>query len=266
MPTLLEVQRAMRRRLLDDADPAATAILTNALASANRISIYRNTARSSLTNALRLTYPAVQRLVGEDFFAAAADEFITNEPPRAAWLDLYGIDFPEFLQSFPQAAGLSYLPDVARLEQAVGRALHAADAVPLAPSELANVVPSGRASVRFAPHPSVSLIASNFPVDVIWRAVLARDDAAIAAIDLSAGTVRLLIERRAGEIEVIRLGERQWKFAESLFAGRPLSVALEAADNPEAAIWLAGHLAAGHFIGFALSSPEFASIGAECEQ
>ena len=36
----------------------------------------------ALTNTLRLNYPAVQRLVGEDFFAAAADIFITQEPPR----------------------------------------------------------------------------------------------------------------------------------------------------------------------------------------
>ena len=44
-------------------------------------------------------------------------------------------------------------------------------------------------------------------MDAIWRAVLARDDAAMAAIDLAAGAVRLLIERRAGEIEVTRIDE-----------------------------------------------------------
>jgi hypothetical protein len=243
----------MRRRLLDDADPAATAILADALAPADRLSIYRNTSRSALTNALRLTYPAVQRLVGESFFAAAADAFITNEPPRAAWLDLYGIGFPEFLQSFPPAAGLLYLPDVARLEHAVGCALHAVDAASLAPLRLASVAPSAHASLCFAAHPSVSLMSSSYPVDAIWRAVLARDDAAIGAIDLSTGTIRLLIERRDGEIEVARLGEQEWKFAEALFAGQPLSAALEVPSNPDAPVWLAGHLAAGRFAGFALS-------------
>jgi hypothetical protein len=253
VPTLLEVQHAMRRRLLDDADPGAVALLANVLAPAERLSIYRNTSRSTLTNALRLTYPAVQRLVGDDFFGAAADAFITNGPPHTAWLDVYGAGFPEFLRTFKPAAAVVYLADVARLERAVGRALHAVDGEPLALAQLASVAESDQSRVCFEPHTAVSLVSSDYPLDAIWRAVLARDDAALAAINLAAGAVWLLIERNASGVEVARLDEPRWRFAEALFAGRPLSIALEAADNPEAPRWLAGHLAAGHFEGFSLS-------------
>ena len=256
MPTLHEVQTAMRHRLLDDADAAAAAIIANAFAPADRVSIYRNTSRTTLTNALRLTYPAVQRLVGEDFFAAAADTYISNEPPRAAWLDIYGSSFPEFLQGFRPAATLRYLADVARLERTVGRALHAVDAAPLAPSQLANIAEADHSRVCFVPHPSVSLMSSAYPVDAIWRAVLANDDETLAAIDLSAGAVWLLVERSASGVEVTRTAEERWRFAEALFAGRSLSAALELASNPDAPIWLAEHLAAGRFVGFALSNAE----------
>mgnify|MGYP001182392842 CR=1 FL=1 len=266
MPTLLEVQDAMRRRLLDDADLGAVALLANALGPAERLSIYRNTSRSTLTNALRLTYPAVHRLVGDDFFAAAADAFITNGPPHTAWLDVYGASFPEFLRSFEPAAALVYLADVARLEWAIGRALHAFDRKPLALAQLASVAESHQSHVCFEPHPAVSLVSSDYPVDAIWRAVLARDDAALEAINLAAGAVWLLIERNASGIEVARLGEQRWRFAETLFAGRPLSIALEATDNPEAPRWLAGHLAAGHFGGFLLSEPRRTAVVAELEQ
>ena len=118
MPSLREFQSAMRARLLDDSGPAADALLAATLTAADRVSIYRNTSRIALTNALHLNYPAVQHLVGEDFFAAAADIFITKEPPRIAWLDFYGTEFPEFLERFEPAASLRYLPDVARLERA----------------------------------------------------------------------------------------------------------------------------------------------------
>ncbi len=256
MPTLLEVQTAMRHRLLDDADPTAAAIIADAFALADRVSIYRNTSRTTLTNALRLTYPAVQRLVGEDFFAAAADTYISNEPPRTAWLDIYGGSFPEFLQNFRPATALRYLADVARLERAVGRALHAVDAAPLAPSQLADIAEGDHSRVFFVPHPSVSLMSSKYPVDAIWRAVLANDDEALAAIDLSAGAVWLLVERSASSVEVTRTAEERWRFAEALFAGRSLSAALELASNPDAPIWLAEHLAAGRFVGFALSNAE----------
>jgi len=254
--TLLEIQTAMRRGLLDDGHERVAAILGDVLAPADRLSIYRNTSRTALINALRLNFPAVQRLVGEDFFAVAADTFVTRDPPRTAWLDLYGESFPEFLESFEPAAPLIYLPDVARLERAVGHALHAVDAEPLEYSRLLDIDPSVQGRVCFTPHPSRSLVFSPYPVDAIWRAVLARDNAALAALDLSAGAVWLLVERLAGEIKVAQLDERRWKFAEALFACHSLSTALTVADDPDAAAWLAAHLAAGHFSNFALSSTE----------
>jgi Putative DNA-binding domain len=256
VPTLLEIQTAMRHSLLDNDDATVAATLGDALVLPDRVSIYRNTSRVAMTNAVRLNFPVVQRLVGEDFFAAAADKFIVREPPQTAWLDLYGDGFPNFLRSFEPAAALQYLPDVARLEYAVSRALHAVDVEPLEYSRLLDIEPSIQERVCFTPHPSVSLVFSPYPVDVIWRAVLARDDASLAALDLSAGAVRLLVERRAGEIEVTRLDEPRWNFAEALFAGHSLSVALAAADDPDAAAWLAAHLAAGHFSDFALSADE----------
>ena len=256
MPTLLEVQTAMRCSLLGSGDAAVAPTLGDALTPADRLSVYRNTSRTALTNTLRLNFPAVRRLVGEDFFEAAADTFITREPPHTAWLDFYGEGFAEFLQSFEPAAALIYLPDVARLERAVGHALHAVDAEPLEYSQLLDIELSVQGRVCFTPHPSVSLVFSPYPVDVIWRSVLAQDDAALAAIDPTGGAVRLLVERRAGEIEVTRMDERQWKFAEVLFTGHSLSTALAVADHPDATTWLAAHLAAGHFDGFALSDAE----------
>jgi Putative DNA-binding domain len=250
VPSLREFQSAMRAQLLDDSSPAAATIIAAALTPADRVSIYRNTSRIALTNALRLNYPAVQRLVGEDFFAAAADIFITNEPPQMAWLDFYGAEFPEFLDGFAPAASLPYLADVARLERAVSRALHAPDREAITPAQLASLAGSAQGLVSFVPHPSIGLLSSKHPVDAIWRAVLAGDDAALAAINLGSGAVWLLIERGAGAVEVIRLDERPWRFAEALFAGQPLPEALDLTQSADAPVWLAAHIAAGRFIGF----------------
>jgi hypothetical protein len=252
VPTLLELQTAIRDHLLSDTAVAVAALLDEALAPADRLSIYRNTSRATLTKALRLNFPAIERLVGEEFFAAAADRFITQKPPHAAWLDLYGGGLPDFLQSFQPAAMLVYLPDVARLEWRVSRALHAVEVQALEYSKLLNIDPSAQARLCFAAHPSVSLLSSPYPVDEIWRAVLARDDAAMKAIDLASGPVHLLIERRSGESEIKRLDQPRWTFAEALLTGKPLAAALEAAGDLDAVLWLAEHLAAGHFTEFQL--------------
>ena len=68
MPSLREVQHAMRRGLLQEADgDAAACIVAAGLAPGQRLSVYRNTLFGALANALRLSFPAVHRLVGADF-------------------------------------------------------------------------------------------------------------------------------------------------------------------------------------------------------
>jgi hypothetical protein len=55
-------------------------------------------------------------------------------------------------------------------------------------------------------------------------------------------------------------------FVEALFTSQPLSAALAVVDDPNAAAWLAAHLAAGHFSDFALSDAESLSFAADHAQ
>ena len=257
MPSLRDVQHAVRRSLLQDADGDAAALIVGAgLAPSQRLSVYRNTIFAALSNALMLSFPAVHRLVGAEFFEGAAHVFASEQPPRCADLNAYGAAFPDFLQRFEPAATLAYLADVARLEWAVNRALHAPDAQAIDVSQLAAVAPSDQDRVCFVAHPSISLLRSSFPVDSIWRAVLQQDDAAIAAIDLDSGPVRLMVHRLAGEVEVVRLDEGAWRFAAALFSGQPLGSALDAAQGIATPELLADHLLAGRCIGFHVADAE----------
>jgi hypothetical protein len=258
VPTLLEVQNAMRKSLVDRSDGEAAAMLAGHV-PVDRLDIYRNTFIVGVTKALRLSYPAAHRLVGDDFFAAAADLFIAANPPRAACLDEYGADFPEFLEQFPPAATLAYLPDVARLEWAVNRAIHGCDREPLELTELAALTPQDQGRVCFAPHPSIGLLRLSYPADVIWRAVLDCDDAALAALNLHPAPVRLLVQRLPTGVEIIRLDESEWRFAAALCAGQPLQTALDEATGIDAAALLARHLAAERFVGFTLVGQNKAS-------
>jgi len=253
-PKLLELQYAVFRSLVGrgDAD-AAACIVADGIDPAARLGIYRHTFTSVLINALRLSFPVVHRIVAAECFEGTARLFIEEELPQSANLDDYGAGFPEFLARFPPVAALAYLPDVARLEWSVSRALHAPDAPPLDLGRLAALTDDEQAHVRFTPHPSAGLVRADHPADAIWRAVLAQDDAALAAIDHASGPVWLLVHRAESGVEVTRLSETAWRFTEALFAGRPLHSALEDAPGAEAHVLLAGHLAAGLFAGFGVS-------------
>ena len=256
MLSLREVQNAIRRSVVlrDDSDAAAY-IVDDGLPAERRLAVYRNTFDGSLTRALRLSFPAIHRLVGAEFFEAATQSFVHEQPPHSAWLDEYGAGFAESLARFPPAASLAYLRDVARLEWAVNRALHAPDVEPLEVALLSALSPADHERVCFVAHPSVGVLELAYPADVIWRAVLAQDDAALAAIDLASGPVWLIVERAASGIDVTRVGGQAWRFTADLLAGQPLGIALEAAEDIDAPSLLADHLKAGRFSAFNLAHP-----------
>ncbi|MFO1185977.1 MAG: DNA-binding domain-containing protein [Alphaproteobacteria bacterium] len=161
--------------------------------SAERFSVYRNTFLGTLTNALRLNFPAVERLVGRDYFAGAAGRFAVAHPPRSAYLNEFGTEFPRFLSTLPSAQPLAYLPGVARLDWAFSQALCAQDAPGV---DLATLALSDSDDVRFILHPAISLLREDLPVDEVWHAVLSDDDAALTAIDLRHEQRLLLVEQR----------------------------------------------------------------------
>jgi hypothetical protein len=264
-PSLLEVQSLFLHDLGGGClgDSLAPYVVADGLDARQRMSIYRDTSVTTLVNDLRLTFPAVRQLVGEEFFEGAARGFIERELPRSAWLDEYGGGFVAFLAGLASAASVPYLADVAALEWGVSRALHAPEATAIDPSDLAAVSAAQTASLRLVAHPALALVRTDSPADVIWHAVLAGDDAALGAIDLSDRPVYLLVERRvrnsrepAGStVQVHRLSEAAWRLTVSLCAGRPLGVALEEVANTDVdpSAVLAEHLAAGRFVAFTLN-------------
>lgn len=250
MPSLREIQLTMLKAILnrDDADAAAH-IVTGGIAPANRIAIYRHTFESSLTKALRLAFPAVDKLVGTEFFDGAAMQFIHERPPHSGYLDEYGGEFADFLEAFPPAFSLKYLADVARLEWAINRAIHAADARALEVSSLTKFDDAAHERLRFTPHPSLGLLRLDWPADVIWRAVLDDDDAALGALELVRGPIALIVQRSEEGIDVSRVSDSAWRFTYDLCGGRPLGDVIEAHPEVEAPIMLAELLSNGRFAG-----------------
>jgi hypothetical protein len=197
--SLREIQRDLRAALLGgDEARACAAVDGDGLDPSARLAIYRHHVATTLTAALRATFPVVCRLVDERFFAFAADRYIRAEPPSGPCLFEYGAGFAGFLAEFPPCAGLAYLPDVARLEWALERAWHAPDARPLPIDAMAAVPPRDAGGLGLALDPSVTYLDSRFAVDRIWRAN--RPDAVEPElVDAGAGPARLEIRRRGDD-------------------------------------------------------------------
>lgn len=251
MSSLLELQRDLRAALLVGSDAAASSIIGGTLDASSRVNIYRNNVLGNLTGALRLTFPAVERLVGPDFFAGAAAQFIPATPPVSADLYEYGAAFPAFLASFEPAQGIAYLADVARLEWAVSQALHTPFVPALTASALLGVTESRQADLRFTPHPSLSLLALAHPAKAIWQAVLNEDAqaraAGLTAIDIAAVGDVVAVLRGADGLTLLTLSPIAYGLACALTGGRSLADALDLVPAKDAAALLGGFIAHGFF-------------------
>jgi hypothetical protein len=187
-----------------------------------RFDVYRNNVAGGLTKALEAGFPAVRKLVGDQFFAAMAGVFLRAHPPQSRILMLYGSEFPAFLGAFQPVAHLGYLPDVARLEQAVRESYHAADHVAV---PLAGLTPEALLERRLRLAPSARLVRSRWPVHAIWAANMAGGPAPVA------GGQDVLVLRRGFDPEPHLLPFGGGDFVAALGQGQTLGAAIDAGGD-----------------------------------
>ena len=96
MPAPFETSFA--EALLDADQPIPYGIAAhNAAVPARRFAVYRNNVVASLVKALKSRFAVVEKIVGEEFFAAMARVFVKERPPRSPLLATYGDYFPACL-------------------------------------------------------------------------------------------------------------------------------------------------------------------------
>ncbi len=205
-----------------------------------RFAVYRNNVIVGLVDALAIRFPAVQRIVGEEFFRAMAGVFVRAHPPRSPLMMDYGEELPDFIDGFAPAAEVPYLADVARLEAARTRAFHAADTVPLPPAAFSSLPAADLERLRLRFCPSVAIVRSRHPIVTIWAMNV--DDAEPTPIEDWQGE-DALVSRDGFEVAVRRLPPGGAAFLSCLLAGETLADAARTAIDETGAFDLAENLA-----------------------
>jgi len=235
MPPLRELQAAIGGALLDGPTEAAAAqILADRLTPEARLDIYRHHVFTTLTAALKATYPVVCRLVHERFFRYAADQYIRAHPPAGPCLFEFGSSFPAFLADFEPCRHLRYLPDVARLEWALNSATHAEEFVPLDPMVLSQLPEDDLPGLSLHLDPSLSLLSSPWPIAQIWEVNQPGADSKVV-VDLASGTVYLEVRRIGADALFRALDPATYFFRRALNQGGCLADAAGVALDTDGA-------------------------------
>jgi hypothetical protein len=198
-----------------------------------RFAVYRNNVTVSLIEALADTFPVVQALVGEAFFRAMARVFAQANPPRSRLMAYYGDRFAGFVASFPPAAPVPYLADVARLEMARVRAYHAADVPPIQTEALQAALadPEQLPLLRLLVHPSLQVIESPFAVVSLWAAH--QGALCLGSVDPDEAQTALVF-RHGLDVDTLELAAGEAQFVSVLQTGQSLLEAASAAGSSDA--------------------------------
>ena len=204
------------------ADSLASAVVGDSIGAEARLRVYRHHVRHSLTAALAATFPTVQALVGEEFFAGMARAFIERHLPEQPVLSEYGERFAGFVADFEPARGLPYLADMARLDWALNVAFHSDRGAALDATALNAVAAERLPSLTLALLAGVVVVRSDYPLDRIWLA--SQPGSSDEPVDLGHGPAALLV--RAEGFVSLAAGEAA--FLDVLAAGGSLQAAAEA--------------------------------------
>lgn len=109
-----------------------------------RLQIYRDSSLGARLKALSKVFNGTARMVGEQFFAQMATEFLKQQPSRQLTADAQGQQFPEFIATYTAAASVPYLSDLAQFEWLWYHVFHGAPNIP-------------------------QYMQSNYPVTQIWE-------------------------------------------------------------------------------------------------
>lgn len=162
---LLEQQAALKRAIVQCEDAPLVS---------GRLDIYRQAYAARLSAALRDNFGVLPRVLGDDAFDALALAYIEAHPSRHPSIRWFGDRLPAFMATRDDLVPHPALVDLARMEWALRGAFDAADAPSLCANDLAAVAPADWPALVFAPLPSLQLVAMEWNVEPVWRALQAQ--------------------------------------------------------------------------------------------
>jgi hypothetical protein len=243
---LADIQEAFQRFLLTaESEKIGTHVVgTERVPVDVRLGIYGDGYRSRLIEVLESSYPVLASLLGEVDFQTLGAKYVASHESTFFSVRYYGHELAEFLGADEEYSKAPLLAELAEWEWAMAAAFDAADAEPIDSAALAQVAPEDWAELRFDWSPSVQLVALDWNVPELWKAVT--EETELPAPSLHPQPASWLIWRRELQIFFRPVASAEAAVITASLAGQSfgeLCVLLcEHLDESEAALHAAGFL------------------------
>jgi len=170
-------------------------------------------------------FPVLQKLLGEESFAAVVARFVGTCEAASASSRLVSL-FPKFLRGLGHCASIEYLADIAELEKARAKASRSPRMRSVSHYPLSSLLIRPVDTMLVYLQPVVSLIKSRFPIVTIWEANQSDNGCALDHW----GPETALVARCFRGAGVWRVPAGGFAFLRALLAGATWAAAIEAAN------------------------------------
>lgn len=196
-PTLAQTQHAMLSNIID-AQIEVTHYQNELFPAKQLLQVYQNNYISSLRSALKSTYSAVFRLVGEDFFNYMVNYYAKDNSPKTGNIQDYGHNFYQFIKTFKPCQSLPYLADIALLEYDYECCYYGQNVL----FDIAENYPNFNQKKLSSSLDNIHILKSAYPIIAIWQ--LNEDS---PPLDLQQTGDNVLLYKHNQKIKVLKLSQ-----------------------------------------------------------
>jgi len=141
------------------------------LSAEARVDVYANMYFYRLLDALKEDFPATLAVLGADSFHNLVTGYLLEYPPTEPSLYYCGRYLADYLRDHPLREAAPFVADLAKLERASVEVFHGADAGVLEPAALREIAPSDWPVLKLRIQPSAQILALDWRVSEVLRAV-----------------------------------------------------------------------------------------------
>jgi hypothetical protein len=228
MPSLKLLQKRFTSSAFGAVDPALVASVRGGgkLTAAEAVNVYRDGYPARLSEALGETFVSCWRMLGDDDFLKACNDYARKVPSKTHNLSDYGGSFPGFLlKRFKKEA--PFIADLGSLEWSFKELFHAPAHAGLAPGNL-SVAVKENSVLMFGS--AVKILPFTHKVHGLWKRDR-KDNTPLNRSDWEGRECILLYKNGGSSVFSRVLAAPEAAAFRSLFEGRPLGEALAAAKG-----------------------------------
>jgi hypothetical protein len=178
MRRLRDLQERFQRYLLEADESAVEGLFDRGGGAeiAVRRGVYFDAYRLRLVEALKVDFPALMALLGDERFVSVARDYAATTRSPYYNLRWYGGGFPAHLRENAATAAEPWLYELAGFEWTLMAAFDALDRTALRFEDMSALTPEQWPGARFDIHPSVRMHDFDFEVPKLWKAHKAGED------------------------------------------------------------------------------------------